>query len=146
MDHLLSLSQAARLVGVQRRTLQQHIREGDLSVFEGSIRQSELLKIYPQANRDRSGMLERMERFKDGALFKPPADAGLDSAALAKEAHHLRIQLGEARSELDSYREMIAETQDRLLELRERCDRKQAMMMGALVGWFMHQCKLRERS
>lgn len=145
MDHLLSLSQAARLVGVQRRTLQQHIREGELSVFEGSIRQSELLKIYPQANRDRSGMLERMERFKDGALFKPPADGEVDGAALAKEVHHLKIQLGEAQSELDSYREMIAETQNRLLELQERCDRKQAMMMGTLVGWFMHQCKLRER-
>lgn len=144
MDHLLSLSQAARLVGVPRKTLQQHIRQGDISVFEGSIRQSELMKVFPQANRDRSGMLERMERYKDGALFKPAVDSSLDAEVLAKEVHHLRLQLGEALSELDSYRDMVAETQDRLLELQERCDRKQAMMMGALVGWFMHQCKLRE--
>ena len=144
MDHLLSLSQAARLVGVPRKTLQQHIRQGDISVFEGSIRQSELMKVFPQANRDRSGMLERMERYKDGALFKPAVDSSLDAEVLAKEVHHLRLQLGEALSELDSYRDMVTETQDRLLELQERCDRKQAMMMGALVGWFMHQCKLRE--
>jgi hypothetical protein len=146
MDHLLSLSQAARLVGVPRRTLQQHIREGHLNVFEGDIRQSELLKVFPQANNDRSGMLERMERYKDGALFKQSGDAVPDAEALAAEVHRLRLQLGESRAQVDSYREMVAEAQDRLLELQDRCDRKQAMMMGAVVGWFMHQCKLRERS
>jgi hypothetical protein len=31
-----------------------------------------------------------------------------------------------------------------MLELQEQCDRKQAMLLGNLIGWFMHQCKIRQ--
>lgn len=144
MDRLLSLSQAARMVGVPRRTLQQYIREGQLSVFEGDIRLSELLKVFPRADADRSGMIERMDRIKAGAMFKTPNDANLDAEHLAGEVHRLRLQLGETQAALDSYRQMAAEMKDRLTALQDHCDRKQAVMIGSLVGWFMHQCKLRE--
>lgn len=144
MDRLLSLSQAARMVGVPRRTLQQYIREGQLSVFEGDIRLSELLKVFPRADADRSGMIERMDRIKAGAMFKAPNDATLDAQQLAGEVHRLRLQLGETQAALDSYRQMAGEMTDRLMALQDHCDRKQAVMIGSLVGWFLHQCKLRE--
>ena len=46
MDRLLSVSQAARMVGIPRRLLQQHIQEGRINAFEGHIRMSELHKAY----------------------------------------------------------------------------------------------------
>jgi CDP-4-dehydro-6-deoxyglucose reductase len=145
MDRLLTLSQAARMVGVPRRTLQQYIREGYLSVFEGDIRLSELLKVFPRADADRSGMIEKMDRIKAGAVFKTTNDNRPDPEQLASEVHRLRLQLGETQAVLDSYRQMAAEMKDRLLELQDHCDRKQAVMIGTLVGWFLHQCKLREQ-
>jgi len=145
MDHLLTLSQAARMVGVPRRTLQQYIRDGRLSVFEGDIRLSELLKMFPQADHDRSGMLERMERIKDSALFKPTKDNVLNAERLAAENHRLMLQLADVRAALEGYEQLAAEMKDRLIDLQDRCDRKQAVMLGTLVGWFMHQCKLREK-
>jgi hypothetical protein len=38
---------------------------------------------------------------------------------------------------------LASETEQRLLELQERCDEREAMMLGTLVGWFMNQLKLR---
>ncbi|MEN8174426.1 MAG: hypothetical protein ABFS23_01600, partial [Pseudomonadota bacterium] len=137
---------AARMVGVPRRTLQGHIREGRLSVFEGDIRLSELLKVFPETKADSSGMVERMERIKDGALFKYQSTAGQDPEQLAAELHRLKLQLGETQVSLQAYQNLVSEMKDRLLDLQDRCDQKQAVMIGTLIGWFMHECKLREKS
>ena len=143
MDRLLSVSQAARLVGVPRRLLQLHILEGRLSAFEGHIRMSELHKAYPQADSDRSGMLEKVNRIREAALFKSTRDGRRDPEHLATELQRTRVEMGRMQEELDGYRLLASETEQRLLELQARCDERQAMMLGTLVGWFMNQLKLR---
>jgi hypothetical protein len=145
MDRLLSLSQAARMVGVPRRLLQQHIQEGLLSAFEGHIRMSELHKAYPQADQDRSGMLEKVSRIREAAVFKATRDVRPDPEHLATELQRTRVEVGRLQEQLDGYRRLAAETEHRLLDLQERCDERQAMMLGTLVGWFMNQLKLREK-
>ncbi len=144
MDRLLSLSQAARMVGVPRRLLQQHIQEGRINAFEGYIRMSELHKAYPEANSDHSGMLEKVSRIREAALFKSTRDGRRDPEHLATELQRTRVEMGRMQEELDSYKQLVAETEARLLDLQERCDERQAMMLGTLVGWFMNQLKLRE--
>ena len=148
MDRLLSLSQAARMVGVTRRVLQQQIQEGRLTTFEGNIRMSELLKEYPevQVKADHSGMVEKVRRIREAAVAKGVSDTRMDPERLAVEVHRLKIELGLARDQLAGYRQLAAETSDRLLELQERCDKRQAMMLGTVIGWYMHQVKLRESS
>ena len=144
MDRLLSLSQAARMVGVTRKVLQQQIQEGLLTTFEGQIRMSELLKAYPETEPDRSGMVEKVRRIREAAVAKGPGQSKPNAERLAAEVHRLRVDLAMARDQLASYQELAAETRDRLLELQERCDRRQAMLLGTLIGWYMHQVKLRE--
>jgi CDP-4-dehydro-6-deoxyglucose reductase len=68
MTQLLSLSRAARLVGVTRSELQKHIRRGELTTFEGEITTDDLLRVYPGVKLDDSGELERVERIKASAL------------------------------------------------------------------------------
>jgi CDP-4-dehydro-6-deoxyglucose reductase len=145
MDRLLSVSQAARMVGVPRRLLQQHIQEGKIDAFEGHIRMSELLKAYPQADSDRSGMLEKVNRIREAAVFKTTREFTPDVDQLSTELQRARVEIARLRDELDGYRELTAETEERLLELQENCDARQAMMLGTLVGWFMNQLKLREK-
>ena len=145
MDRLLSVSQAARMVGVPRRLLQQHIQEGKIDAFEGHIRMSELLKAYPQADSDRSGMLEKVNRIREAAVFKTTREFTPDVDQLSTELQRARVEVARLRDELDGYRELTAETEERLLELQENCDARQAMMLGTLVGWFMNQLKLREK-
>ena len=106
---------------------------------------SELHKAYPQADSDRSGMLEKVNRIREAALFKSTRDGRRDPEHLATELQRTRVEMGRLQEELDGYRQLAAETEHRLLELQERCDERQAMMLGTLVGWFMNQLKLRER-
>ncbi len=144
MDRLLSLSQAARMVGVPRRLLQQHIQEGRITAFEGHIRMSELRKAYPEANSEDSGMIEKVARLREAALFKTNRDTRPDVDHLSSELQRARVEIAGLQDEIASYRELAAETEERLLSLQEQCDARQAMMLGTLVGWFMNQIKLRE--
>lgn len=146
MDRLLSMSQAARMVGVPRRLLQQQVQEGQIMAFEGHIRMSELRKVYPEADSDRSGMVEKVARIREAALFKANRDGRPDVDQLSSELQRSRVEIARLRDELSSYRQLAAETEVRLLDLQERCDTGQAMMLGALLGWFMNQIKLREPS
>lgn len=144
MDRLLSVSQAARMVGVPRRLLQQHIQEGHLSAFEGHIRLSELHKAYPDASSDKSGMVEKVARIREAALYKANRDSKPDVDHLSSELQRARVEIDRLYDELTSYRELAAETEQRLLTLQEKCDERQALLLGTLVGWFMNQVKLRE--
>lgn len=144
MDRLLSLSQAARMVGVPRRLLQQQIQDGRIEAFEGHIRMSELHKAFPEADGDRSGMIEKVRRIREAALYKAAPDTRQDPEHLAAELQRARVEIERLNDRIDGYRRLAAETEERLLQLQENCDARQAMMLGTLVGWFMNQLKLRE--
>lgn len=143
MDRLLSLSQAARLVGVSRRTLQKHIQEGSISTFEGAIRLSELLRVYPDAEADESGMLEKVRRIQAGAVHKYNRDSLPDSEGLAAENQRLKLELGEARIELHAYRKLTNQLRDRLYAVQEQCDRNQRVLLGTVISWLGQQMKKR---
>jgi CDP-4-dehydro-6-deoxyglucose reductase len=70
MPDLLTLSRAARLAGVSRGELQQKLRDNDTEAFEGKIRISDLLALYPEINLDRDPVFERIQRIKQEARPK----------------------------------------------------------------------------
>ncbi len=74
MPQLLSLSRAARLVGVTRRAIQKKIQNGELSTFEGQLKVTELLRAYPETQIDDTHMLERVKQIKAAATFTHPRD------------------------------------------------------------------------
>jgi hypothetical protein len=49
MSQLLTLSAAARLIGVRRGALQSKIRSGELATFEGMVSAEDLQRVFPQA-------------------------------------------------------------------------------------------------
>ncbi|MCB1772123.1 MAG: hypothetical protein KDI88_00785, partial [Gammaproteobacteria bacterium] len=129
MDRLLSLSQAARMVGVPRHLLQQHIQEGVIEAFEGHIRMSELQKAYPDANPDRSGMVEKVKRIREAASMKANRDFKPNVDHLCTELQRARVEIERLQEEVAGYRRFAAETEERLLGLQEQCDARQAMML-----------------
>lgn len=146
MDRMLSVSQASRMVGVPRKILQQHIQEGRVSTFEGYIRMSELRKAYPEANRgDRSGMLEKVRLIREAAVLKQDVEENRQNPErLAADLHRAQIEIARLQARVDSYRELADQTQDQLMNLQEQCQRREASMLGTLIGWYMNQVKLRE--
>ncbi len=69
-QQLLSLSRAARLVGVSRSTLQKNIRVGALETFEGKIAITDLLRVYPNTSMEDETMLEKVTEIKAKARPK----------------------------------------------------------------------------
>ena len=101
MPRLITLSRAARLVGVKRGALQKKIREGELRTFEGELLLSDLLHVYPQTQVEDSSMLERVEQIMEQAVHKAirtPDDAP-NSDALAARILALGRELATARRE-----------------------------------------------
>jgi CDP-4-dehydro-6-deoxyglucose reductase len=139
MNRFLSLSQAARMVGVRRRTLQSLIQEGKLSTFEGSLSMAELLKVFPETNPDQSGMVEKMDRIKEGALSKLAPSGKQDAEKLTAELHRVNLQLDETRSELIKYQVITEELKNHLYDMQELCDRKQKALLGTLITWLVRK-------
>ncbi len=141
MDHLLNLSKAAKLAGVSRRTIQSHIQNGDMEAFEGHVRMSALSQVYPNVDPEESAILERMQRLQDNALSKISPDEVTDERMLANQVHRLQVELTDAYAEIDSYKALTMELQDRLVAMKEGCDRKEKQMLQALLKWMATQMK-----
>ena len=90
MARRISVSRAARLVGVKRGTLQQKIRSGELKTFEGELLLSDLLQVYPTTTIEDTSMLDRVEQIMEQATFivgetstRRPGNAALAARVLA---------------------------------------------------------------
>ncbi len=134
MARRISLSRAARLVGVKRGTLQRQIRAGELQTFEGDILLTDLLQAYPDARIEDSSMLERVEQIIEQATFVNPEAARRkpDNVALTMRImsmseelirqkrlnRRFRELLEQLRSEIDR----LAGEPDALARLAERID------------------------
>ncbi len=109
MARRISLSRAARLVGVKRGTLQQKIRAGELKTFEGEIVLADLLQAYPNAQIEDSSMLERVEQIMEQATFIN-ADAMLrkpDNSALTTRVMSLSGELVRKKRLARRYQDFI---------------------------------------
>jgi len=128
----ISLSRAARLVGVKRGTLQQQIRNGELKTFEGEIVLADLLHAYPDAQVEDSSMLERVEQIIEQATFiNPEANQRKpDNVALTARIMSLSEDLSRQKKQLGRYRRFV----EQLVETVERlADEPDAMRH--LVAW-----------
>lgn len=119
MARLISLSRAARLVGVNRATLQKQIRAGDLNTFEGELDLTELLRAYPQTKVEDSTMIERADRLIERALSRVVRDQeGLpDAEVLATRIAALSHELGTANFRMRRYDLFMQQLQDYLRKL-----------------------------
>lgn len=123
MAQLISLSRAARLVGVKRATLQKQIRDGELHTFEGELDLSELLKVYPKTDLDGSGMLERADRIIENAFGKVLDTKDLpDAEVLATRVTLLSHELGTARARVNRFNKLVNRISDRLDALERAVD------------------------
>ena len=68
MTQWLTLSRAARLIGVSRGALQRQVRDGELPTNDGLVSTEGLLRLYPQWSVEDSGAFERVARLKDEAF------------------------------------------------------------------------------
>jgi len=136
MPRLISLSQAARMVGVKRNELQSRIQAGELRTFEGAILLSDLLHAYPHAEVEDSSMLDRVGEIMEQAVSKVirADDEFPDISACTNRIHALNRELARARSESRRHRELLENLKLKLQEL-DREDLERDAALGQLRGW-----------
>ena len=137
MPRLLTLSRAARLVGVRRGALQNKIKSGELATFEGMVSAEDLLRAYPQAKLEDNTVLERIERIKDAAFARRVRERVLPAPeVLVARLTEMSRELAHTRARLDYHRRIAEHLQVRLRELGGPAP-PQAAVAG-LLAWLKH--------
>lgn len=118
MERLLTLTRAARLVGIPRGALQKRIKSGELATFEGLVRAEDLLRLYPEARLEDNSVFERFARIKDEAYTRRVRERILpDASVLAARVTALSREQAELRAQLVRYRSLVDGLEQRLREL-----------------------------
>jgi len=138
MPRLITLSRAARLVGVKRGALQKRIREGELRTFEGELLLADLLHAYPQTEIEDTTMLERVEHIMENAVNKiiRPAEDSLDTDTLAARILALGQELAQSRQKARRYADLVNDMQQKFDELGPVAEQTQDQTFSKLKDWF----------
>lgn len=139
MAQRISVSRAARLAGVSRGTIQQAIRDGTLSTFEGEVLVSDLKTAYPSVSLEDDTILERMSRIQSEALGKATRATRTDERDLIAEVNQLRLELRDTQDHLHYYEDLVMELKQRLTRMQgdSECTRHQKLVIQALITWML---------
>lgn len=114
MAHQVSVWRAAQLVGVTRGVLQQQVREGALVLSDGMVSTDALLRLYPDAQLQESGLRERVAQIRDEAFGRRVRERLLPSQeVLAQRLFAQSQELADVRKHLQRYHALVIALQQR---------------------------------
>lgn len=116
MLELLTLSRAARIAGISRSDLQKKLRSENTAMFEGKIRVSDLVNLFPDINLDHDPVFERVQQIKTEARPKSEYTDGWmpDPEVLLKRLKKMNSVLEKTKAALNDREQLLAEVVDRL--------------------------------
>ena len=118
MAQWVTVWRAAQLVGVPRGVLQQRVRAGEITLSDGMVSTETLLALYPQAELEQSGMLERVVHIKEDAFGRRVRERLLPSQeVLAQRLFRQGQELADAQRHLQRYHALVIEVRGRLAEM-----------------------------
>jgi CDP-4-dehydro-6-deoxyglucose reductase, E3 len=118
MAQWVTVWRAAQLVGVPRAVLQQRVRSGEIELADGLVSTETLLKLYPQAEIEGSGLLERVTQIRDEAFGRRVRERLLPSQeVLAQRLFRQSQELADTQRHLQRYHALVVDLRDRLARL-----------------------------
>ena len=121
MQQRLSLSRAARLVGVPRGALQQRIQTGELRAFDGMVAVGDLMRVFPAAVLEGDIGFERVAKIREEAFGKRLREHLLPSSEiLSQRLFEQSRELADLRAHLQRYHAMVVQLRERLQEQENR--------------------------
>ncbi|MBS4095388.1 MAG: 2Fe-2S iron-sulfur cluster binding domain-containing protein [Sulfuricella sp.] len=140
MSQFLSISRAARLVGVTRTALQKKIKDGELASFDGTVTPDDLLRVYPQTQFEDNSEYERITQIKEKAFGKRVFERALpDKEVLAARIADLSKQLAEVDARLKRYDELLQKLSDKLGESVSRHGQEVRAALEDFRDWLTAQ-------
>jgi CDP-4-dehydro-6-deoxyglucose reductase len=115
MSQWVTIWRAAQLVGVPRGVLQQRVRAGDIGLTDGLVSTETLLELYPQAELENTGMLERVARIKEDAFGRRVRERLLPSQeVLAQRLFRQSQELADVQRHLQRYHALVITLREQL--------------------------------
>ena len=133
MSQLLSLSRAARLVGVNRGELQKRVKQGELSAFDGMVTVDNLLASYPgvqlEDNTEYSRVLFIKERAFGNRVFERVMP---DVETLATRVNELSRELTLSQTQVKQFNILLERLRSKLSEVENQCGAEARTTMNSL--------------
>ena len=140
MSQLLTLSRAARLVGVTRGALQKKIKNGELTTFEGKVSPADLLRVYPQAHLEDNTVLERMTFIRDTSVATRFREHSLpNTEILAARLTELSKEYADTRVLLEKYRTVVDQLNEKFGELEKVSGSQLQSATGSIRSWLRNE-------
>ena len=142
MQQRLSLSRAARLVGVARGALQQKIQTGELRAFDGMVSVGDLMELFPAALLERDIGVERVAKIRDEAFGKRLRERLLPSQEiLSQRLFEQSLELADLRAHLQRYHALVVRLRERLHERELRATEGVTLPLAAIreLGAFLER-------
>lgn len=142
MSRLVTVSRAAKLVGVSRGNLQRRIRDGEIESFEGMVDLSTLSRHFPGTNLEDNSMLEKLERIIENAARKarthkastlPP-----DMETLAARVNILSDELVESKLSISIFYNIFDKLKSKLNHLA-KSEPQAAAAIRDLHSWLLKE-------
>ncbi|HMO44997.1 MAG TPA: 2Fe-2S iron-sulfur cluster-binding protein [Rubrivivax sp.] len=115
MAQRVTIWRAAQLLGVPRATLQQRVRAGEIELCDGLVATESLLQLYPQAQFENSGLLERVTHIRDEAFGRRVRERLLPSQeVLAQRLFRQGQELADTQRHLQRYHALVLDLRARL--------------------------------
>jgi CDP-4-dehydro-6-deoxyglucose reductase len=140
MTQRVGVAKAARLLGVSRMTLQQLIRNGQLSTFEGEVDLDELCKRFPGLAFNQSPMLERANIIKDSAFGERVKQQIVPSTdTLQEQIKRLKVELNVERGKARKYQALIEDLLSKMTKIRQYDELDDKARLEELNLWLLEQ-------
>lgn len=143
MSEMLSLSRAAKLVGVTRADFQKKIRSGEMISHDGMVSIENLLSCYPDAQLDDTAESRRVAQIKERAFGKRVFESVLpDAEVLAARVTELSRTLAINQGQVQRFNALLEKLWDQLAEIESRLDTESRAAMQELKTWIKHEVEL----
>ncbi len=140
MSDTLSLTRAARLVGVTRTALQKKIQSGELVSFDGTVTTGNLLACYPDAQLEDTAEFRRISQIKEKAFGKRVFERTLpDAEVLAARISELSKTLANSQIQVKQFNVLLTRLWEKLDGIEGQSKQVTQETMGNLKLWIKHE-------
>ncbi|HQS58095.1 MAG: ferredoxin [Gallionellales bacterium 35-53-114] len=142
MSQLLSLSRAARLVGVNRSELQKRVKQGELDAFDGMVTIDNLLASYPGVQLEDNTEYSRVLFIKERAFGKRVYERAMpDVETLATRVNELSRELTLSQTQARQFKILLDRLHAKFIDIESQCGTEAKDTMNSLKNWLTAEVK-----
>ena len=128
MPRLVSLSRAAKLVGLSRGALQKRVHDLELQSFEGQVNLDDIEKMFPDAQIEDNHIIEDLERIVEQALKRARGEKlsqllAPDSRTLTTRLHAITKEHAKSKSQVKKFNQLFNDLQSKITSLSVKSDK-----------------------